>query len=365
VTLSVVLAVSACSTPQAVTPLPELPEVPTYVKVPHPGNADIHELQALFHSPLAPAPEKLATCDADFRKLQSLTQSRDELAQAAKELVGLQPEAYHWCFYWQFVRLEDSLKKIPYADERQAEVLKTYGFVVPFAKAFRDVFQDTRYARVAAFRYQRASDQVFFRPLALTADGARDLLAAQSLDPQAIWQTMKGTQTPTLDRLGFVKPATEVEKALDQALPAAESAGAAPPPPAPAEATPPAATAQTTPPAATPANKDDPAWQKEFQSMEQDVNGAKPAAAGPPGTAPATAETPAATPPTDAAAATTTPPADTPPSAEAVRAPADAAAEAIQPPPPTETAAPAPSLQGVDDFSNEVGTPSPPADAAH
>ncbi|MCC7441351.1 MAG: hypothetical protein IT285_06950 [Bdellovibrionales bacterium] len=315
---------AGCSTPQGAIPLPELPEVPAYVRVPHPGNADLNEVRALFQSPEAPTPETLAACTADYERIQTMTQSKEDHSQAAQELVGLRPEAYHWCLYWQFVRLEDRIKELPYHDERQAEVLKAYAFIVPVARAFREVYQDSRYLRIAAFRYQKVSERIFFRQVALTSEGARDLLAAQSLDPHSVWQAMKDTQSPTLERLGFVPPPSEVDTLIKEAPAGPATADV----PAPAGDAPPAA---ATEPAAAPAEAEvDSEWEKELQAMGDKAE--------PPAAAPVD---PAAPPAPEATAQAAPPPADP------ARAP---------------SATTEPSLEGIEEFSAPTDPPANPAD---
>ncbi len=148
-----------------VGPLPAMPEPPDYTQVSHPEGLDLADLKALFFKKNVPTLESLDSCDADFKKLTALTQSKEEIQKGTEELVQLNPIHYHWCFYGKFILLEDFFKTQTYLEERQKAVLETFSFLAPVGKAFYIEFHDSRYLRWAIYRYRQLSDFVFYRKL--------------------------------------------------------------------------------------------------------------------------------------------------------------------------------------------------------
>ncbi len=158
-----------CSTEKAneTTPRPR-----EYLILPHPNGSDLMVLQKLFTDPLAPTDKDFAeTCDADYRKLKTLTPSPVEVAEGLRELVQNNPGQYHWCFYAKMRDLERDLAAGLTIEETQRRVLEEYGFLVPLARDFSVDFRDYRYLKWAIQRYLTVSEWVFFRPLQLTSNG--------------------------------------------------------------------------------------------------------------------------------------------------------------------------------------------------
>lgn len=216
-----VIAMGACSsvTVKAPGPLPEEP--PPLVVVPHPAGFDMGDVRAIFNEKGAPPPESFKDCDADFRKLMSLTQSRVELGQGAREFVQHDPVKYHWCFYTKILELENGLQKDSYLDERQKRVLETYDFLVPIAHGFQAEFHDSRYLRWAIQRYRRLSEWVFFRRVELSPQATVELSAIEN--PFALWRQPNDDQKPVLEKYGLSAP-PEAPSAKDRA-PAAAPGG--------------------------------------------------------------------------------------------------------------------------------------------
>lgn len=164
-----------------IAPLPPPDAVPVYTQVPHPDGLDLGDVMAIFTDRSAPAPESLANCDADLSKVKDKTKSREEIDDASRELVRMDPVRYHWCFYSKLLQLEDQLKTATYLDERQEITLKAFGFLTPISRAFLAEYKDSRYLRAAAARYRKLSEFVFYRRLELSAQGAREM--AGTLEP--------------------------------------------------------------------------------------------------------------------------------------------------------------------------------------
>ena len=204
-----------CSTTE-VTPLPApQPSPPPYVQVPHPTGTDLGDLRAIMVSKDAPSPESLKGCDAAFMKLRSLTESEDERRDGARELVHNDPVAYHWCFYWKIIDLDDSLKTMTFIDERQKKVLTTYQFLVPVARGFYSEFHDSRYLRWAILHYKRISEWVFYRKLELTPAETSELV--QVANPFGLYRAPV-IHNSILEKYGLAK--------AGGSNPAASSAGA-------------------------------------------------------------------------------------------------------------------------------------------
>jgi len=193
-----------CSTSQ-VAPLPELPPTPPdYVKVPHPEGLDIGDLVAIFTDSSAPSPDTLKTCDADFAKLRTMTNSTDELSQGAREFVRIEPVKYHWCFYGKLYQLEEQLAQDAYIDEKQKHVLDAYIFLTPISRAFMAEYKDSRYLRWAAFRYRSLSEHVFYRKMDFTETANREL--AGPVNPWGLVRPGDDTRYGVLEKYGLIKP---------------------------------------------------------------------------------------------------------------------------------------------------------------
>ena len=145
-----------CST-QEVKPQVALPQVPQYLYVLHPAGLDLNDVRAIFKSPRAPSEGQLQGCDSDFQKLRTLTNSKEEINQGAREFVMTQPEKYHWCFYWNILELQAELSK------------------------------DTRYLRWAVKNYKDLSTWIFYRRVELTPEATADLLE-NIRNPYALWR---------------------------------------------------------------------------------------------------------------------------------------------------------------------------------
>ena len=166
----------SCATGSEMEVLSELPEIPEYAHVPHPGGYDLADLRSIFLEPRAPQPDTWATCDADFKKLKSLTEIPDEIERGARELVLRDAAKMHWCFYSKFIGIETEMARPEnYLEDKQKAVIDAYAFLAPIARAFRDEYKDTRYLRWAIVHYRRLSEWVFYRRLEPTPDSITKL----------------------------------------------------------------------------------------------------------------------------------------------------------------------------------------------
>jgi hypothetical protein len=164
---------TGCTTTTVVHENPTLPEIPEYVKVPHPSNFELASLRSIFHSPLAPENvegEFVTTCDSEFMKLASLSNSIEERSTAADELVAIDPERMHWCFYGKISKLQDTLQSDSTWSERQKKVFETFVFLTPIANSFMSVYHDSRYLRWATQYYSKISEWVFFKKVVPTPE---------------------------------------------------------------------------------------------------------------------------------------------------------------------------------------------------
>ncbi len=165
--IAITMAVATgCSSTTVVQEQPVIPEVPEYVKVPHPINFELASLRAIFYSPLAPQDiqgEFSKTCDGEFQKLAELSTSLEERQKAATELVSGDPERMHWCFYGKISKLQEVLQGDTTWSERQKKVFEVFTFISPTANAFLNVYHDSRYLRWATQYYSKISEWVFFR----------------------------------------------------------------------------------------------------------------------------------------------------------------------------------------------------------
>lgn len=160
------MVTTGCSSTTVVQDKPAIPEVPEYVKVPHPVNFELASLRAIFYSPMAPQDvqgEFAKNCDAEFQKLAEASNSLEERQKAAIELVSGDPERMHWCFYGKISKLQETLQGDTTWTQRQKKVFETFSYLSPTANAFLDVYHDSRYLRWATQYYTKISEWVFFR----------------------------------------------------------------------------------------------------------------------------------------------------------------------------------------------------------
>jgi hypothetical protein len=213
-----ILANAGCSTvrQEPIGAMPELP--PEYIHVPHPEGLDRADLVAIFTDLKAPSPEQLKDCDSDWQKLKQATISPKERSQGARELIRQDPVSYHWCFYGKLVQLDEKMKNSVYIDEKQKEVLKTYSFLAPLARAFMEEYNDTRYMRWAVNRYRQLSHYVFYREVDMTPRMTEEL--ASATNPFGAYRPSKDEPMSVLSKYGIGKklqeaPASDV-KAKDE-----------------------------------------------------------------------------------------------------------------------------------------------------
>lgn len=103
------------------------------VKIEHPQNFSMAALDKMFQkAKVLPQSESLKTCDQDFRKALPLAKEKSKQLDLAKELIHLDPQHYHFCFYQQIKNLEESKIK----NLGQKMVIETYEFLAPIARAF-------------------------------------------------------------------------------------------------------------------------------------------------------------------------------------------------------------------------------------
>lgn len=186
------LILGGCST-ATLTEVPTLPNIPEYVKIPHPAGYELSDLRALFFSPLAPQGvqgEFADTCDDEFKKLTEVTKSRDDLKLGATELVTNDPERMHWCFYSKLNKLQMVLNSDATWSTRQKKVLETYKFIGPISVAFTDVYHDSRYARWASTYYSKISEWVFFKKVAPSEDATLFMVNHSNQNPEP-WTQLK------------------------------------------------------------------------------------------------------------------------------------------------------------------------------
>ena len=199
------LGIGGCSSAQVVKSPDALPEEPPpLVQVPHPQGFDLGDVRAIFNEKGAPELETNKNCDTEYRKLLTLTQSREELKQGAREFVRNDPVKYHWCFYTKIIEMEAGLQKDTYIEERQKRVLDTYDFLTPVAQAFQSDFHDSRYLRWAIQRYRRLSEWVFFRKVEISPQTTLEMSVIEN--PFALWRQPTDDHKPILEKYGFVAP---------------------------------------------------------------------------------------------------------------------------------------------------------------
>jgi hypothetical protein len=161
---------------EELSPLPKLPDVPGYTKLPHPEGFDLSDVYAVFHDRKAPKRQTLLDCDKDQRALAERTKSKDEIARGSRELVSNNPELMHWCFYDRILRSQEETHAKDLLLDRQKTVISHYRFLTPIANGFRIEFNDTRYIRWAIHHYQNLSNWLFYRSLTLKPDAMDHLL---------------------------------------------------------------------------------------------------------------------------------------------------------------------------------------------
>ena len=172
-----------------------LPEVPEYVKVPHPVGYEMVDLKAMLLSPLAPKGvlgEFADTCDDEYRKLSVTTVSKEDLKRGAEELVTKDPERLHWCFYAKLSRLQDIVTSDATWSVRQRKVLETYNFLSPVANAYVNIYQDSRYLRWASIYYSKISEWVFFKAVSPGPENTLMMVNTQKTDLEP-WVPAKNT----------------------------------------------------------------------------------------------------------------------------------------------------------------------------
>jgi len=306
--LSILTSLNGCSTTE-VTPFP-VPTPPVYTQVPHPVGMDLGDLSAIFGDEKAPQEKDFAkNCDVDFRKLEKLTKSRDEIFEGLRELVKQDPVTYHWCFYAKILELENDLKAGVYVEERQKLILDAFSFLAPLARTYASEFHDSRYLRMAITRYQKWSEWIFYRKLELTPAGTSEIVKASN--PFGLWRDTLETVS-VLEKYHILKGA-EVAKSVETPSVAAPTSEATPSPNTAPAATP----SPNTAPAATPSPNTPPA-------VTPSPNTA-PAAIPSPNTAPAAIPSPNTPPPT-------TPSSHTPPEVESRTDPARVGAAVLDSP---------------------------------
>ncbi len=181
---------TACSSTTIVQEKPTLPEVPEYVKVPHPSGFELSSLRSIFFSPLAPTDvhgEFVKTCDVEFMQLARISNSIEERTKAAEELVSTDPERMHWCFYAKISRLQETLQTDSTWTERQKQVFETYTFITPLANSFLNVYNDSRYLRWATQYYTKISEWVFYRKVIPSSETTERLLTGVNTDALDTW----------------------------------------------------------------------------------------------------------------------------------------------------------------------------------
>ncbi len=226
--LAVALLSSSCTTTVVLPEKIALPEVPEYVKVPHPAGFDLADLKAIFYSPLAPKAvlgEFADTCDDDFRKLAKVTNVPAEKKKGAVELVTQDPQKMHWCFYSKIARLQDTIQGDTTWGVRQKKVLEAFEFISPIANAYLTIYHDSRYLRWATQYYSKISEWVFYKKVVPSPEGSlaqiqnarTDLepwipLSAKKAEPDSVFEKYGLSLEPTIAGSGEVKGVSPIYK---------------------------------------------------------------------------------------------------------------------------------------------------------
>jgi hypothetical protein len=154
--------------------------------------------------PRSPKADEIQKCDADLKKLRTLTVSEPEIAEGTRELIKGDPVRYHWCFYGKLLDLEDTLKADSFVDERQKKALETYAFLVPVSRAFLQEFHDSRYTRWAVKHYRTLSEWVFYRKLELSPQATVDM--AEATNPFGFLRDNSTAPRPVLEKYNIAQP---------------------------------------------------------------------------------------------------------------------------------------------------------------
>ena len=188
----------ACSSTVVVPENVTLPDVPEYVKVPHPAGFELADLKAIFFSPMAPKAvlgEFSDTCDDEFHKLTSMTNSKEDRKKGAIELVTQDPERMHWCFYSKISKLQDTVQGDTTWNVRQKKSLDTFAFLGPIANAYVEVYKDSRYLRWASLYYSKISEWVFFKKVTPTPENTLTLIQNSRSDLEPWVQVQNRNET--------------------------------------------------------------------------------------------------------------------------------------------------------------------------
>ncbi len=183
---------SACSSVHVADEPVVLPEVPEYVKTPHPSGFDLADLKAIFFHPLAPkelSAEFAQSCGEELEKLSEKTKVPQEKLEGAQTLIERDPERHHWCFYSKISALQDVLQGETSYKTRQEATLKTFEYLTPIANAFLKTYHDSRYFRWATQYYMRISEWVFYKKVVPTEENTLAMMSVaagqtrQELEP--------------------------------------------------------------------------------------------------------------------------------------------------------------------------------------
>ena len=195
-------ALGACSSAE-IDPKPPAVVPPPYVQAPHPEGFDLGDARAIFGDRAAPSWKSLEHCEDPVLKLNSLSVSKEEIADGTRELVLRDPVNFHWCFYSTILRLEDELKKDYFLKERQQKILVSYTFLVPVARAYLAEFHDSRYLRWANSHYRKVSEWVFYRKLEPTPQSTSEMVEASN--PFGLQRSPLKSQT-IIEKYGLLPP---------------------------------------------------------------------------------------------------------------------------------------------------------------
>lgn len=161
--------------------LAEMPAPPEYIEVVHPASLDIADIRGALRANKAPTAEELAGCLQPLLEVQSLTTGKNEVQQAAVELIHKDAPYYHYCFYSSITSITDTVRDSAILwSKKKSMLLQNFAVLVPLARAFKLEFQDTRYLRVSIRHYKQLSAWVFFRDLELTPEMTAELVDVQT-----------------------------------------------------------------------------------------------------------------------------------------------------------------------------------------
>jgi hypothetical protein len=183
-------------------------QVPAYTKIPHPEDSETSDISALFLSPLAPNDVlgKFAeTCGKELDTLRRLSSAQDELKRGGAEVVALDPERTHWCFYSRLQRLHAFLKSDATWTKKERAVFWTYEYVWPVAQGFVQEFHDSRYLRWASSYYKRASEWIFFRKVEGTPENTLEQVNLHSTSLETPTRQPSSMQPSVLEKYGITR----------------------------------------------------------------------------------------------------------------------------------------------------------------